>query len=33
MGLQDWIGILAGCHETSDVMRLEMREIKKMERQ
>ena len=29
MGLQDFIGILAGCHETSTVMLLEIRELEK----
>jgi len=29
MGLQDFIGILAGCHENSTVMQLEMRELEK----
>lgn len=29
MGIQDRIGILAGCHELSDVIRLEIIEMEK----
>jgi len=29
MALQDYIGILAGCHENSSVIRLEIEEMEK----